>query len=178
MSKLKLIIGSTRQNRVGKALADQLVTIARDAGVQLDVLDLRDVNLPKFDAPAPPQYTPTTVEQGKAWQSMVADGDAFIVLTPEYNASIPGSLKDAIDYLYDEWTGKKIAIVSYAWQHESTAARHLGDIYRRLKAIVVEPSVHMTFGPDSFAEDGSFVGAEHMVAVAKDACVAMLKSLQ
>lgn len=175
--KVKIIVGSARQNRVGRSLTDGLVAAAQDAGFALEVLDLAEINLPRFDAPAPPQFQPTQVEAGKVWQSKIADADAVIVVTPEYNASIPGSLKDAIDYLYAEWQEKPAGIVSYGWREESSAAHHLVDILTRLNCKIAEPRVHMIFDGTTFAEDGSFIGGQALVESAKDTFVELVKTL-
>ena len=115
MAKIKLILGSTRQNRNGKPVADWLVAQGKEAGFDVELLDLKEVNLPKFEAGVSPMYMPVDTPEAKAWAAQITEADGLVFLTAEYNRSIPGSLKDAIDYLYAEWNGKKASIVSYGY---------------------------------------------------------------
>lgn len=156
MSKITLIVASTRQNRIGGDIAKWLKTQANDANIELTVIDLQEVSLPAFDAPIPPAYAPNDTEHGKAWARQIADSDAFIFLTPEYNRSIPSSLKNAIDYLVPEWQEKKAAIVSYGYvDGGANAAKHLSDILGWLKMDTTEP-VHIQLSRDFFDENGAF----------------------
>lgn len=63
--------------------------------------------------------------------------DAFIFVTPQYNWSIPASLKNALDYLFHEWKGKPAGIVSYGSRGGGKAADHLKGILTGLKMVVV-----------------------------------------
>lgn len=154
---IKLIIGSTRQNRVAPAIAEWVKSQAESADLALEILDLKELNLPAFDAPIPPAYAPTETKAGKNWAKIVTETDAFIFLTAEYNRSIPSSLKNAIDYLAGEWEGKKAAIISYGYiDGGGSASNHLADILNWLKLDIVEPKINLQLAQTDFNESGTF----------------------
>lgn len=158
---IKLIIGSTRQNRIAPQVAEWIQKHASEAGLPLEIIDLKKLNLPPFDAPVPPAYAPTETEEGKAWAGQVSESDGFIFLTAEYNRSIPSSLKNAIDYLGAEWKGKQAAIVSYGYiDGGGSATNHLKDIFNWLKLDIVEPTVALQISQDDFDASGAFKDTE------------------
>ena len=113
---IQLIIGSTRQNRVGAQVAEWVKRHAEaHEGINVEVIDLKQENLPFFDAPTPPLYAPDSSAAGQAWAKKIERGDGFIFVTPEYNRGIPASLKNALDFLVAEWNHKPAAVVSYGW---------------------------------------------------------------
>lgn len=155
--KIKLILGSVRQGRVGAPIAEWLVNVAKESGVDVEVLDLKEVNLPKFESAVSPMYAAVDTPEAKAWAAQIAEADGLIFLTSEYNRSIPASLKDAIDYLYTEWNGKRASIVSYGWiDGGASATKHLTDILNWVKIELVAPSVAIKFTPETFNESGQF----------------------
>ncbi|MEV5765383.1 NAD(P)H-dependent oxidoreductase [Micromonospora sp. NPDC052213] len=105
--RLAVIIGSTREGRVGDRVARWFVDRA-DAhdGLTVNVVDLADYDFP---AGYPAEPTPAM----RAFAEQVGRAEAFVVVTPEYNHSFPASLKQAIDYAYDEWQAKPVGFVSY-----------------------------------------------------------------
>jgi NAD(P)H-dependent FMN reductase len=176
--KLKLIIGSTRQNRNGLPVAQWLVAQAKEAGYDLEVLDLKEINLPKFEAGVSPMYMSVDTPEAKAWATQIADADGLIFLTCEYNRSIPGSLKDAIDYLYAEWNGKKASIVSYGWiDGGGSATKHLTDILNWVKIELVGPQIAIPFTQATFNEQGAFNDIDNALGGAKEDFLAQLKAL-
>lgn len=176
--KLKLIISSTRQNRNAKPIADWIVKTAKEAGYSLDVLDLKEINLPKFEAGVSPMYSPVDTPEAKAWAAQIADADGLVFLTAEYNRSIPGSLKDAIDYLYAEWNEKKVSIVSYGWIDGGGAAtKHLSDILTFVKTQIVGPEVAIPFTDATFDEQFQFKDIDASLGGIKNDFVAQLEAL-
>lgn len=113
-TRILLIVASTRPGRLGPAVADWFLRTTRDAtGASIEVADLATVGLPLLDEPEHPATGRYVHEHTRAWSRTVAAADAFVVVTPEYNYGMPASLKNAIDYLYDEWAWKPIGFVSY-----------------------------------------------------------------
>lgn len=154
--KIQLIIGSTRENRVGESIASWIEgQLTKNSTVELEIVDLKKQELPAFDAPIPPAYAPTTTEAGKAWAKKVASADGFIFLTPEYNRSIPSSLKNAIDYLAAEWKEKPAVIVSYGYiDGGKSAATHLQDILDWLKIDTTAAAINLHLSQEVMGEDG------------------------
>jgi NAD(P)H-dependent FMN reductase len=105
--RIAVIIGSTRDGRAGDAVARWFLDHAKQRrGLDLDVLDLAEFDFPQhYPEEATPQMTAFTTAIGRA--------DGYVVVTPEYNRSFPASLKQAIDYAYDEWHAKPVGFVSY-----------------------------------------------------------------
>lgn len=113
--RIHMIIGSTREGRVGAGVADWVEREVRAAGHEIERVDLRDHSLPFVDG-APPialqkQYSHKSV---RAWSRLIDEAQAYIFVTPEYNHGYPAVLKNALDWLYGEWGGKPAGIVSYS----------------------------------------------------------------
>ena len=118
-----VITGSTRQGRVGDQIARWLADLARQCGeLDVDEADLRDVGLPLLDEPEHPSLGAYTQLHTRRWSHRVRAADAFALVTPEYNWSYPGSLKNALDFLYREWNGKPVSVVSYGGVSAGTRA--------------------------------------------------------
>lgn len=173
-----MILGSIRQNRNGSVVAEWLVAQAKTAGYDLEVLDLKEVNLPKFDSAVSPMYAAVDTPEAKAWASQIADADGLVFLTSEYNRSIPAALKDAIDYLYSEWNGKKASIISYGWiDGGASATKHLTDILNWVKLDLQGPEIAIKFTPETFNESGQFNDIDAALGSVKDDFIAQLQVL-
>ncbi len=176
--KIKIIIGSTRQNRNAAPVAEWLLAQGKAAGYDVELLDLKEVNLPKFEAGVSPMFMPVDTPEAKAWAAQINSADGLVFLTAEYNRSIPGSLKDAIDYLYAEWNGKKASIVSYGWTDGGgSATKHLTDILNWVKIQLVGPQVAIPFTPATFDESFQFKDIDAALGGIKEDFLAQLKAL-
>jgi NAD(P)H-dependent FMN reductase len=112
--KIGIILGSTRPGRNGGAVAKWVYEIAaKRPDVQYEIVDLLDYNLPHLDEEVPAARGQYAGEHTKAWAAKIAELDGFIFVTPEYNHSMSGALKNAIDYLYAEWNNKAAGFVGY-----------------------------------------------------------------
>ncbi|MFD7517901.1 NADPH-dependent FMN reductase [Streptomyces niveus] len=105
--RVAVIIGSTREGRLGDAIARWFV----ERAAKRDDLAVSVVDLADFDFPA--RYPDRVTEPMAEFTAEVDRAEAFVVVTPEYNRSFPASLKQAVDYAYDEWQTKPVAFVSY-----------------------------------------------------------------
>lgn len=116
MSKplLQIIIGSTRPGRVGASVADWFAGFARaDAQFEVELVDLAEADLPLLDEPNHPRLQQYTKDHTKRWSETISRADAFVFVIPEYNYSLNAATKNAIDYLFHEWSNKALGIVSY-----------------------------------------------------------------
>ncbi|KAH8803165.1 flavoprotein-like protein [Xylogone sp. PMI_703] len=162
--KVAILIGSTRVVRIGPQVADfvhqTLLASPTTPKAELSVIDLKDFNLPVFDEKAVPATVPAMaqfeLEHTKKWTAAITAPDAYIFVTPEYNFSIPGGLKNAIDYLYTGFVGKPVLIVSYGAKGGQFASQDLSDIFERMKLQVVEPRPQFAFAA---MEDAYSAGA-------------------
>jgi NAD(P)H-dependent FMN reductase len=126
MTKIGIILGSTRPGRNGEAVAQWVLDVAsKRTDAEFELVDLLDYNLPHLDEAAPPamgQYAkPHTIE----WANKIGSFDGFVIVTPEYNHSTSGALKNAIDFLFAEWNNKAVGFVSYGAQGGTRAVEHL-----------------------------------------------------
>src|SRR5579859_2859590 len=112
--KIAIILGSTRPGRNGKAVADWVLDKASArTGAKYELVDLADYPLPHLDEAMPPSFGQYAGDHTKAWAATISSYDGFIFVTPEYNHSTSGVLKNAIDFLYAEWNNKAAGFVSY-----------------------------------------------------------------
>lgn len=112
--------------------------------ITFTILDLSKQSLPLYDESVIPASLPSdnptphySKEHTRKWSNTVRQYDAFIFITPQYNWSIPASLKNALDYLFHEWKGKPAGIVSYGSRGGGKAADHLRGILNGLRMNVV-----------------------------------------
>jgi len=114
---ISVIVGSIRQGRFGEKPAKWIFQqVQKRDGVEARLLDLRDFPMPFFDHPMPPGMpgrAPYENEVVKRWTNEIAQSDGFIFVTPEYNYGPPAVLKNALDWVYQEWNRKVAAFVSY-----------------------------------------------------------------
>lgn len=131
-----VIIGSTRQGRIGDRIGRWFTTQARRrADLELTVVDLADF---EFPARYPDEPTP----QVATFSATVGRAEAFVVVTPEYNRSFPASLKQAIDLVYDEWRAKPVGFVSYGCGSDGLyAVEQLRTVFTELHATTVRNTV-------------------------------------
>lgn len=153
--RIAVIVGSVRPNRQGDKPAQWIADLARERGdLDVEIVDLKDYPLPLFDAPASDFWMPTPNEIAAKWQQKLNEFDGFIVVTAEYNRSVPGALKNAIDWAYKPFIKKAVAYVSYGSVGGARAVEHLRNIMVELQAVSVRHGVH--FGGSEFF--GVFMG--------------------
>jgi NAD(P)H-dependent FMN reductase len=146
MSKLKIavIIGSVRPTRAGDKPAGWIAELAKQTGdFDVELVDLIDYPLPLFDAPASDFWMPTPNEIAAKWQAKLSEFDGYIFVTAEYNRSIPGALKNAIDWAYKPFIKKAAAYVSYGAVGGVRAVEHLRNVMVELQAASVRHGVHI-----------------------------------
>jgi NAD(P)H-dependent FMN reductase len=132
--KLAIILGSTRPGRKGKAVADWVLAKAKERpSADYELIDLIDYPLPHLDEPIPPSRGAYAGEHTKAWAAKISEFDGYVFVTPEYNHSTSGVLKNAIDYIYAEWNNKAAAFVSYGALGGARAIEHLRAISSELQ---------------------------------------------
>jgi NAD(P)H-dependent FMN reductase len=149
--RIAVIIGSIRPNRQGDKPAKWIFEQAQAYGAfDVELVDLKDYSLPLFDAPASDAWVPTTNEVARKWQAKLNEFDGFIIVTAEYNRSVPGALKNAIDWAYKPFNKKAVAYMSYGSVGGARAVEHLRTIMVELQAASVRHGLHIggsDFGP-------------------------------
>ena len=114
MFRLGIVLVSVREGRAGEAVAAWAMDRAMaHGGVEVELVDLKTVDLPLLDEPHHPKLKKYTSPKTQAWSATVEALDAFVFVTPEYNHGTPPSLSNALDHLHSEWSYKAAAFVSY-----------------------------------------------------------------
>jgi NAD(P)H-dependent FMN reductase len=134
--RVAVIIGSTRDGRVGGSIGDWFVERASGrADLELEVVDLVGFDFPRC-------YPEEMSEAMREFGRVVDGADAFVVVTPEYNRSFPASLKQAIDFAYDEWHAKPVGFVSYGCRSRGHyAVEALRVVFAELHVMAVRDEV-------------------------------------
>jgi NAD(P)H-dependent FMN reductase len=157
-----VIIGSTRENRIGGAIGRWFIA---EAG-QRDDIELDTIDLVDFDFPA--RYPDRATPQMARFAAQIGRADAFVVVTPEYNRSFPASLKQAIDYAYDEWQAKPVGFVSYGSGSDGVyAVEQLRTVFTELHTAAVRDCVRFNLQDGGFAAAGDPVDVDGARLAAK-----------
>lgn len=166
--RVAIIIGSTRKGRFAPTVAKWFAAeAARCDDMIIDVVDLADARLPDTLSDKPP------LEMG-AVTSRLAEADAFVVVTPEYNHSFPAPLKNVIDWHSREWQAKPVAFVSYGGMSGGVrAVEQLRQVFAELHAVTVRDTVSFHGVWEQFDADGAPKNADRCARAAN----AMLKQL-
>jgi NAD(P)H-dependent FMN reductase len=149
MTKIGIIIGSTRPGRNGEAVARWVYEVAAQRGdAEFELVDLLDYRLPHLDEELPPSMGQYARPHTLAWARTIASFDGFVMVTPEYNHSTSGALKNAIDFLYQEWNNKAVGFVSYGSAGGTRAVEHLRLIAAELQMADVRAQVALSLFTD------------------------------
>lgn len=148
--KIALIVGSTRAARFADIPAQWMLKQVRERGdIEVELLDLRDFNLPFFDEVASNMWVPSQSPEAVHWQNTIERYDGFIFVLPEYNRSLPAVLKNALDHAYKEWVRKPFTAIAYGGVGAARALEHLRTIGVELQMISTHAAVHIG-GADFF----------------------------
>jgi NAD(P)H-dependent FMN reductase len=162
--RLQIVVGSTREGRQADAVLRWLAPIARAHGAfEVETLDLREWPLPFFQETMAtlgdlknPTYSQPIV---KKWNAKIAEGDAFLFLTPEYNHSVPGVLKNAIDSVFMSFAfrHKPMAMVGYSMGGGggARAVEHLAQIAFEIEMHALRSTVLIAMVQEAFDKEGA-----------------------
>ncbi len=144
--KLKIILGSTREGRFSDTAGTWALEQAKKhPEFDTEIVDLRDYAMPFFDQAVTPssKTEPYTNEAVARWTAKVADGDAFLVIAPEYDLGVPAVLKNAVDWVYGEWHKKPVGFVGYGTTGGSRSVDSLRTSAIELQMVPVRQAVHI-----------------------------------
>jgi NAD(P)H-dependent FMN reductase len=166
--RLQIIVGSTRAERVGIGFGRWISDFAAEAGgLDVDFVDLAELALPFMDEPKHPRFRQYVNQHTRDWSARVDQADAFVFVTPEYNHSFPGTLKNALDYLHHEWQYKPAGLVSYGGVSAGTrAAEALKQVLSTLKMVPIFEAVAVPFPQQVIGPDGNVQPNDTMKASA------------
>ncbi len=147
MLKIKVILGTTRQQRLGEQPAKWIADKAKEKGLDVEILDLRDYPLPFFDEAMSPTMAvmkgayPYPVSA--KWTEKIGEADGFIMTVAEYNHGYAAVLKNAFDYVSKEWNKKPVAFVGYGSVGAARAIEQLRQVVAEQQMVSVRATVHM-----------------------------------
>jgi NAD(P)H-dependent FMN reductase len=163
MSKLQIIIGSTRPTRAADKVAPWVIERAKShPAFDVEVLDLRDWPLPIFAEHLgsigdfnDPTYSDPAV---KRWNQKIKAADAYLVITPEYNHSVPGVLKNAIDNIFVSFAFRNKPLVTVGYSGGIAggvrAIEHLAQIAIEAELVPLRAAVVIPQVAEAFDESG------------------------
>ncbi|MDR8411981.1 NAD(P)H-dependent oxidoreductase [Nonomuraea sp. 3-1Str] len=149
MIKVAIVIGSTRPGRNGESVARWVHDLAVKRGdAEYEVVDIKDYELPHLDEVMPAAMGQYALPHTREWAATIASFDAYVFVTPEYNHSTSGALKNAIDFLYAEWNNKAAGFVGYGSAGGTRAVEHLRLVMGELQVADVRAQVALSLFTD------------------------------
>jgi len=176
MKQALIITGSARPNSVNSTVVKLTADRTKAADAEVVIADLAELALPFYDAPVPASaddYTPPH-ESVATFSKMVADADAVVIVGPEYNHSLSGIQKNALDWVYKEWNGKPVGFVGYGWYAAANSHDHLVRMNEVLKMKLGEKFTGLGFMKD-IGVDGTLLDEAGVTAML-DATIAEILS--
>jgi NAD(P)H-dependent FMN reductase len=162
--KVQIIIGSTREGRVTDRAAKWVVNHAREKldGYEVELLDLRDYEMPFFNESVSPQFNPERKPEPivKKWLDKLAEADAYILVTPEYSRSYPAVLKNALDFTDYQLEKKPVALVAHGSTGGSNAVAHLRGVLPGVLAITIPAATYFSDGVAGKIDDNGVLDEE------------------
>jgi NAD(P)H-dependent FMN reductase len=159
MFYIPVILGSIRRNRESAKVATFAINrLKAMEGVQTELIDLRAINLPLMEERLRFRHDPP--ESVIQFSSYMERASSIVIVTPEYNNGYPGVLKNALDYLKDEYRRKPFGIITVSSSAFGgmlclTSLRqvilHLGGV--PIPAILPVPHVQSSFGSEGVPSD-------------------------
>ncbi len=175
MYNLKIITSTVRPGRKGPVMAKWIEGLAKqNSHFKTEILDLGEINLPMMNEPHHPVLKKYQHEHTKRWSDKIEEADAFIFVTAEYDYSYPAPLKNALEYLVQEWGYKPAGIVSYGGVSAGTrAARALMGDLAALRVVTISEAVNFPFFQQQINDKNELEANE----ISHKAAASMLKQL-
>jgi NAD(P)H-dependent FMN reductase len=169
MENVKIITSTTRQGRKGITVANWITALAKeDNRFNTELLDLATINLPLMDEPNHPRLQQYQHEHTRLWSTAIAGADAFIIVLSEYNFGFPAPIKNALDYLYNEWRHKPAAIVSYGGVSGGLrSTQMLKQVLTALNMMPLTESIAIPFFGKYIGDEEEFTPEENTVKSAR-----------
>jgi NAD(P)H-dependent FMN reductase len=154
--KIGIIVGSNRPNRICLNVATWTKEGMRNDELDLEIIDLAEVNLPFLDEPEIPAHHQYQNEHTVAWSKTISKYDGFVLVFPQYNWGYPAVLKNALDYLYDEWAKKPVSIMCYGGHGGFQASLAIKLVTQGLHMYNMATNLPLDIEEEMFDENGQF----------------------
>lgn len=152
--RIAVVVGSNRPRRICDQIAAWVQRALRDAGLeQTGLIDLQEVDLPFLDEPDLPAHGCYEHEHTTRWSALISSYDGFVFVFPQYNWGYPAVLKNALDFLYDEWAGKPAGMVTYGTRGGGLAAAQLDQVLQGLHMRATETNVELKTDSTMLTDD-------------------------
>ena len=163
--KIAIIVSSTRPTRFADIPTAWIKAQAEVRGdIEVEIVDLRDHKLPFFAEVASNAWAPSQDPAAVAWQKKVGEFDGYIFVVAEYNRSITGELKNALDQAYVEWAKKPMGAIAYGSMGGANALGHLQNIGVELQMVPTRNNVRIG-GGDFFKVHPGFGGTGNLAGI-------------
>lgn len=162
MYNLKIITSTVRPGRKGPVVAAWITELAKqNANFNVELLDLAEINLPMMNEPNHPVLKKYEHEHTKWWSAKIDEADAFIFVTAEYDYNYPAPLRNALEYLSQEWGYKPAGIVSYGGVSGGTrASNNLKADLSTFKVVPLVEAVNFPFFQQYINDQNEFEANE------------------
>ena len=168
-SSVLVITGSVRARRIGPDIAKWVAETGREVlAREVEVVDLKDWPLPMDEEPGIPAVHGYVSERTKAWSGKIASAAAVVFVTPQYNWGYPAALKNAIDHLYREWSGKPGMIVTYGSHGGGKCAAQLRQVLEGLEMKLTVTMPGFKLSRDGIKENAGSIDPERAFAGHRD----------
>lgn len=138
--RIAVVIGSTRPGRICPSIANWVreCLASGDGDVKYEIVDIADLNLPLLDEPLMAALHQYEHEHTKQWSAIADSYEGFFFVLPQYNWGYPAALKNALDFLYDEWSGKPASFLTYGSRGGNCAAAQFAEVLQGLHMKVLD----------------------------------------
>lgn len=163
--RVGVIVGSTRPTRVCPEIAGRVARrLGRDSSLSYATVDLAETNLPFLDEPRKPALGGYLHAHTRAWSDVVNSFDGFVLVFPQYNWGYPAVLKNALDFLYEEWRDKPAALVTYGSRGGVRAGEQMRTVLTGLHMPVVADDVRIRISADDVDDAGQLRAAARKIS--------------
>ncbi|MFT9077183.1 NADPH-dependent FMN reductase [Ethanoligenens sp.] len=154
--RIGIILGSNRPGRICRTIGEWVRQTMQHDNLTIDLIDLEEINLPFLDEPELPAVHNYQKEHTKRWSKQISSYAGFVLLLPQYNWGYPAVLKNALDYLYDEWAGKPVSIMCYGAHGGFQAALGIKLVTQGLNMYNMATNPSFDIGKEMFDAQGQF----------------------
>jgi NAD(P)H-dependent FMN reductase len=159
--RIAVVIGSNRPKRICPEIAAWVSAIARlNSSLEYELIDLREIALPFVDEPDMAALGVYVQEHTLRWSRLVSSYDGFIFVFPQYNWGYPAVLKNALDFLHAEWSGKPASLVTYGTRGGVRAAAQMQSVLEGLHMRNTATNPALNTNPAQLNAEGKFIDIE------------------
>ncbi len=126
-------------------------------GLNIELVDLAEINLPFLDEPEIPAHHKYQKEHTVTWSKIVSGYDGFVIVFPQYNWGYPAVLKNALDFLYDEWSKKPVSIMCYGGHGGFQATLSLKLVTQGLRMYNMSSNPPLNIEDEMFDSNDQFI---------------------